>query len=353
MRRAAAGLASVLAAAVTATAAAPVAADVAPPVHAGLVYVKNLASIRYQPSVWLAEVDGSGARRLASGSTPKLSPDGRTVAYASNGVRPSYRSSLRVVPAAGGASKVLLSRVNDPYDDLRWSPDSRHLAALAGPELGPFRLVVLDAVTGAQREVARGFFSGVSFSPDGAHLVYSRSPVEDYATRSDLYVAPIDGGPPVRITQDGRSIAPLWGPASIVYTHATPRRHDAPVFNLWRVMPDGSGRAAITHDRVPRLLSGLTPTAFSADGARLLAQFGGQDTSYAVTVDPATGHERVLGRRAENGYLATALSRDGRRILASTGGFDPANRSDVVSLPYAGGRPTVLVRRADLPDWNR
>jgi hypothetical protein len=40
-------------------------------------------------------------------------------------------------------------------------------------------------------------------------------------------------------------------------------------------------------------------------------------------------------------------------VLASTGGPDPSNRSNVVTIPYAGGKPKVLARNADLPDWNR
>jgi Tol biopolymer transport system component len=333
--------------------AALAAAASATPAHASLVYVKNLGSIRYQPSVWIAGDDGSAPRRLASGNAPRISPDGASVAYISNPTRPAYRSALRIIPAAGGASRVLLSRANLVYD-VHWSPDSRHLLAFAGPELGPYRLVVIDAVTGAATTIDKGFFDGASFSPDGTRVVYSRTARDDYLTKVNLRVAPSAGGTPTAITTDGRSAFPLWGPGDrIVFSAIKPRSHDAPVFNLRLTDPLGTTPTVLTHDRVPRLLSGLTPTAFSADGTRLLAEFGGQDTSYAVTVDIPSGKEHVLGPRAENGYVGAAISKDGSVVLASTGGPDPSNRSNVVTIPYAGGKPKVLARNADLPDWNR
>jgi hypothetical protein len=72
-----------------------------------------------------------------------------------------------------------------------------------------------------------------------------------------------------------------------------------------------------------------------------------------VSVDPATGRVRVVGRAIEQGIIGTDLSRDGTTILADTGGYDPGGRHDIVAIPYAGGTPRVLVRNAFNPDWNR
>ena len=52
-------------------------------------------------------------------------------------------------------------------------------------------------------------------------------------------------------------------------------------------IPDLAGTPAdprvrkLTHVRVGPLVQGLVPLAFSADGARLLAEFEGEDTSEA------------------------------------------------------------------------
>jgi hypothetical protein len=55
----------------------------------------------------------------------------------------------------------------------------------------------------------------------------------------------------------------------------------------------------------------------------------------------------------ETGFVASNLTADGRTVLGMTGGGDPANDHDVVTLPYAGGKATVLVQNAAYPDWTR
>jgi hypothetical protein len=66
-----------------------------------------------------------------------------------------------------------------------------------------------------------------------------------------------------------------------------------------------------------------------------------------------SGRTRALSKNMETGFAAGGLSADGRTVVGMTGGADPANRHDVVSVPYAGGKPTVLVKRAAYPDWSR
>ena len=66
----------------------------------------------------------------------------------------------------------------------------------------------------------------------------------------------------------------------------------------------------------------------------------------------AIGTVRRVGRRAD-GIVAYDLSADGTTILATTGGYDPGDPHDVVTIPYIGGRPTILARDAFSPDWTR
>jgi hypothetical protein len=116
---------------------------------------------------------------------------------------------------------------------------------------------------------------------------------------------------------------------------------------------DGSGVKRLTNTKVAPLLSGLSPTEWSASGKRLLAEFGGQDTTYAVTVNPKTGAERALTKEREVGFVGTALSSDGKFVLGSLGGFEPGPGHKVVSIPYAGGKPKVLANNASEADWSR
>ena len=70
-------------------------------------------------------------------------------------------------------------------------------------------------------------------------------------------------------------------------------------------------------------------------------------------MNPKTGKVRALSRDSENGFVAADLTADGTTVLGATGGADPSNKHNVVTMPYAGGKPKVLVRRAFDPDWNR
>jgi hypothetical protein len=321
--------------------------------HATLVYSKNPT----HSGVWVAADDGSGARRLAGGSSPKISPHGLTVAFSVVGDRRNFRPDLMVVPADGSAPVRLLSKAWRDVFTFAWAPDSKTIATVVGPEIGTKRLVLIDLATGAQRTVARGQFAGVSFSPAGDRIVYSRAQQTDrYPPHSDVYRAAVAGGAPVRFTRDRRSLSPLWGPTGrIVFVKLVDakRRKYAPKNELYLMAPDGSGVRRLTRTRVAQLLQGLTPTAWSADGTRLLAEFGGQDTSFAETVDPVTGARRAVSKAQENGFAGTDLSADGTTILGATGGFEPDVKHDVVAIPYGGGTPTVLARNALEPDWNR
>jgi hypothetical protein len=62
---------------------------------------------------------------------------------------------------------------------------------------------------------------------------------------------------------------------------------------------------------------------------------------------------RALSRDSENGFVAADLTADGKTVLGATGGPDPNNKHNVVTMPYTGGKPKVLVRKAFDPDWNR
>jgi dipeptidyl aminopeptidase/acylaminoacyl peptidase len=316
------------------------------PAQASIVYARGTA----HRSVWIANDDGSGARKLVSeGDAPRISPDGQTVVYTAN--ESGSRPQLREVPAAGGASKLLLVPVR--YGTFAWSSDGRYVAAQTGPLDGAQKLVLIDRATGTSRTLASGAFYGASFSPDASQLVYSRARHDALFPVANLAVAPTAGGAAHAITSDGRDQYPLWGPSRIVYDrYRHPARHgDGPKLDLWLGAPDGSGRRRLTHTKVPFLQSGLIATAWSADGTRLLTQFGGQDITYPVTVNPTTGAERVLGSKSE-GFFASALSRDGSTVLGMLGGPVFGTRARVVTVPYDGGRATTLAP-GDSADWNR
>lgn len=322
-----------------ALALAPAAAAAAVP--SKLAYVTGLAGTH--PQVHVANVDGSGVIALGSGVDALISPDGGTVAI----VTPYTRrgTSLVVRPAAGGAGRVL-ARTGDSFGPLTWSPDGALLAVV----INTTRLVVFDVASGARHVVARGQIQGASFSPDSRRIAYARSRSARLLARVDVFVAGADGSDRRTLTHDGRSLWPIWGPTRIAFSHERLRRNDAPVYQLRVMRPDGGGVRQLTHLRIPRLLSGLTATAWSADGSRLLAEYGGQDTSEAWTVDVASGRARDLTGRFD-GVIGAELSADGTTVLVQRGYFDDPNRQSVATIPFAGGKVTVLVRHGSEPSW--
>jgi Tol biopolymer transport system component len=319
--------------------------------HATVAYVKGIN----KPAVYVANDDGSGARRLAVGDNPHVSPDGQTIVYVTGIAQGTAR--LRAQPAAGGPVRTLLS--NWSFGVFDWSDDGRWIITMGGRLNGKQKLVLIDMTTGTSRTIARGFFSGGSFSPASDQVVYAEIHSDrQLFSKSNLYTAPVAGGPSHGLTHHGHALDPVWGPTDVAYSHwARPtgkhRHEDGPKYNIWLIKPDGSGDHALTHDHVPFLLSGLSPVDWSADGTKLLTQFGGQDTAYAVTVDPATGHERVVGKKSQS-IVGTRLSKDGSTILAFTGGAGEDPRlENVIAVPYGGGAATRLAKGAAFPDWNR
>lgn len=329
---------------------------------ATLTFVRN----PFKPAVWVAEDNGKHAHELAAGSAPRVSPDGQTVAY-SPAMKGGAGSELVVAPVDGSAEpRRLLSNWREPFE-LEWSPDSSTIAALRGPEIGKRTLVLIDVATGERRVVARGYFSGISFAPEpplhpGAgrrkppRLVYGRSHSERYPLRSDIFWSDVSGGMPVQLTHDHRSTAPLWGPSGkIVFVKqlGAKKRKYGPKNELYLMNESGGKVRRLTHTKVDPLLQGLYPTQWSANGKRLLAEFEGQDTTYAVTVNPQTGAQRPLVEATEQGFLGWALSANGKLVLGSTGGFEPGPGNDVATIPYGGGKPKVLATNAFEPSWSR
>jgi dipeptidyl aminopeptidase/acylaminoacyl peptidase len=329
--------------AATALLALPAAAE------ATLVYVKN----PLHPAVFAANDNGGGAFKVGPGSNPKVSPDGDVIAYAREGS--GGKRQLMLAAAAGGGSKAVLSNLQESFY-VTFSPDSELVAAIRGPELGKRKLVLIDVTSGTLlRTVASGYFSGVSFSPDGTELAYSVAPSESFPAHSDVFTASIGGGKPVRITKDHLSLDPLWGPnGKIVFAKqlGAKNRKYGPKNELFLMSQLGTQVKRLTHTKVGPLLQGLYPTAWSASGNRLLAEFEGQDTSYAVTVNPRTGAQKPLDKVGEQGFVGTAIAKDGSTVLGFTGGFEPGPNHRVATVPYSGGKVKTLVKGAYEPDWS-
>lgn len=315
---------------------------VAAPAEATLVYVKKPGEL--DSRVWVARDDGSKGRPIGRGRAPKVSPDGRWVAW----VKPGSPDQVMMRLADRSRRARVVAR-SSFVGDMVFSPDSKSLGLVLGR-----RLFVYDIRERERVKTASGVIRGFSFSPDGTSVVFGTAGRNDAIDApSDLYSVELAGKVRRRITRDRKSLNPLWGPDGIVHDRMRARAGDAPSYNLFEIQPDGGSLRRITRLRIPSLVSGLVPLELSANGKRLLADFIGQDTEVGFRVNPRTGKAKALSSDFENGLVGFDLSADGRTVLGHTGGPDPTNRHDVVTIPYRGGKPEVLVRRAGFPDWSR
>ncbi|HEY2056240.1 MAG TPA: hypothetical protein VGH14_20105 [Solirubrobacterales bacterium] len=318
--------------------------------QATLAYSTNI----FHPHVTVAQDNGKGAKRIGAGTNAKVSPNGELVAFErepSNGKGPE----MKLYDVKTGKTRTIFSPWRESFT-FAWSPDSTMVAALRGGELGTRTLYVVNVETGKPTRIATGYFNGVSFSPDNQEVVFGLATTQDYPAKTDVVRDPVTGGPTSTLTHDHISGWPLWGPTGqIVFVkqlNAKQRKY-GPKNDLFLMNANGKGVKRLTHTKVDQLTAGLFPTAWSASGNQLLTEFGGQDTSYAVTVDPKTGKEKSLSPgNIETGFAGVALSADGKTVYGYLGGFEgPGSQLKIASVPYQGGKPKVLVRGGFSASW--
>lgn len=179
--------------------------------------------LRLYNELWIADRDGSNARRLLPSGTrafsPAWSPDGSRIAFAqadfSDGVAAKH---IHLVDADGSGRRQLTSGdVND--ESPSWSPDGTHLVFQrrdgVGSDFSPEsfeqdqHLVVLNIENGHENSVFAGGESEFSpaWSPDGRRFAYT--------TWTELWVVDADGTDARILTDDGRTYRGVsWSPDS-------------------------------------------------------------------------------------------------------------------------------------------
>jgi hypothetical protein len=323
-----------------------------------LVYLTETAA--GTPKVWIAAANGSAAKLLGLGQQPLLSPNGQSVAVALFGTASGPQESgpaIGIYPSSGAPIADYLSLEAATATPLAWSPDSRYVAVFAQSNAtvgiaSSSSLDVIDTQTGTVTTIAHGEIYGASFARDGSdRLVFAMAHSLSSMAKTNLYVAEADGAGVRPITSDGRSLFPIWGPTYIAYDRERPR-HLSPEYQIWLGTLTDPRARKLTSIRVGSLLQGLVPLEFSATGTRLLAEFEGEDTSEAFAVNAENGRARPLhvGREEVQG---AGISSDGSTLLLDTGSFEQApSHGRIVTVPWAGGRPTVLVAHGAQGSWN-
>ena len=291
--------------------------------------------------IWRAALDGTNPRRIAAGHSPAISPDGRWIAYLRVEWTPrSVAEEIRVMPTLGGSSRVLRHEEGRRglFGQPIWSPDSRSLVVS-----GTDGLLAIEPESGDTTVLQRrreGSNPGVaSFSPDGTELAFD---VSD-STGADVYVLSLPSGALRRLTDDGQSAGPVWGPRGIAFARHTLRGNG----DIW--LMDGNGKRK---RRLTRTSAGIQPFAFSDDGRRLLAFNPAIHNGRLWAVDVERGESRDLTGWVGD-LFPLGLSRDGSRILARVGcGALIRQSGSVERISFANGKKRTLAEGPCVASWN-
>ncbi len=304
------------------------------------------------PTVWVAGATGSHARELGPGELPAVSPDGAMIAVAR-----SAGGAVLLYSASGKLLRKFVTATGTPspgngLTPFAWSPDSRYLAVQVGSTalngVTGAGLAVIDTAADTYKLIAQGIISGASFAVDGTdRIVYGAAPALS-ENPANLYTVDPDGSASTQITSDGRSLDPLWGAAGIAFDRERFRGPDAaPAYQVWLL--SGARAKQLTNMSIPALVDGLVPVAFSANGDRMIAEYEGEDTNFAWTIQL-----RPLRVRQVPGFLqGGGISRSGDSLLVDSGAFmAPDSRGTVESIPFSGTGAVRKLTRGGLPSWN-
>lgn len=154
--------------------------------------------------VEVREVRGGGARLLGYGGGPRWSPDGKLIAF-TRSAAPSKGGYVYVVEPDGTGERRVAGNGYDPD----WSPDGTHLAFTAGWNEETSAIATVRVAGGEPTELpvrGGGWRDGPAWSPDGSRVAY----VFGAGNWAAVFSQPIAAGPRQRVSA---RLPTAWGVA--------------------------------------------------------------------------------------------------------------------------------------------
>ena len=152
-------------------------------------YILNVQDDNGLQSLWLRNVPtGSDTQIVAPAAAVYksliFSPDGNYVYFRKAGIGTQSEWDLYRTPVLGGAPKII---VRDTDTGITFSPDGQRIAYSRGndPEVGKVRILLANPEGGEERVVRNVAFSpenvpqSIAWSPRGKHIAYGVIPLED------------------------------------------------------------------------------------------------------------------------------------------------------------------------------
>ena len=238
----------------------------------------------------------TGARtRLTTGpehtTYPVFSPDGRYIAYESEG-------NIWSVEVSTGRSRLLTTHIARDRG-AAWSPDGKEIA-FASSRWGRPAIYVM-AATGERdglRQITPDGFGGLNpvWSPDGEHILFMASRDEYFYSRG-IYRVSAAGGEPERLTPEshGRNNWATYSPDGSRIAYISDRNG---FLNIWEMDPDGRSHRQISRvdedqDYPENDYIQTMGLHWSPDGERLVHFTNRLGNLLLVTVDAGSGEMQV------------------------------------------------------------
>ena len=284
--------------------------------------------------VWLLDLDSGGPpERLTTGrdpapfwedSSPRLSPDGSTLAY-------TAEAHVWLAPAAGGPPKKLTEGSAPVWIDAGRlliaveRDDTTRLAVVATADPWPRRLATAH---GGLDEY--GDEGEAVVSPDGAEVAYTFTPRADL-NRSEIRVASLESGEVRALTGTPRmhDNGPAWSPDGERIAYTSER---SGFYEIHLVARDGANDRQLTSARADHGELDWHP-----DGTRMLALQCRGNRFDVVIADAQSGDAEPVAR---GGTWCTPLWTAAGDIVA--GYEDHATPRELRRLTEHEGQPAVL-----------
>jgi dipeptidyl aminopeptidase/acylaminoacyl peptidase len=357
------------------------------------ISLPDVAANRSRTQLYLVPIDGGEPRQLTTGATsatsPRWSPDGKRLAYVMG-------AQIHVFDTATWATRPVTSISTGAADPV-WSPDGSMIAFAsdiyhdcadddcnkrrdAGVEENKVKAKVIEGLLyrhwtawkdnkrthvfvvpsagGAARDLTPGNFDAppfslggptdYAFSPDSKELAFARNTdkVEATSTNNDIFVVPVAGGEPRRITADnkGSDQSPQYSPDGRFIAYRSQQRAGFEA-DRWRLMLYDR-QAGTSRELIKGFDGGVEGFTFSRDGRHVYFASGERGRHPIFVVSTADGRAAKL---IEGFNDDLKLSADGRTLVFTRTSATAPNEIYKVALanPTTAGAVTQVTRAND------
>jgi Tol biopolymer transport system component/predicted Ser/Thr protein kinase len=272
-------------------------------------------------AIWVKQVAGGEPLRVThdSGddSQPDFSPDGTQIVFRST----RDGGGLYMVPAMGGPERKIADNGRRP----KFSPDGSKIAWWAGVaspfplRAGNAKVFIFDRATSSVRELRPDFAAAAHpvWSPDGTRILFVGLKDANDLKTGDWWIAPVDGGAPVRcptMPSDGSMLDPFaWRGDRVYFASGT---RDILTIGEIRIDPK-TGSVLAPPRRSTTGTSDEASPGVSKAGLVVFSSLSSKRNVYRVPLDPntgtLTGERRALTEGISNTVIES-VSADGKRI---------------------------------------